>query len=248
MAQTPFSFLILRRLTLSSQNPKPPFLPSILKPFSTSQPSPSSSSEPPPKPSSLSSRLSFVFDQIDAIGKQQQQSVSQKDQTLQRIRAWRQDRKPQTDPPPHSEPEPSQLGLGLGISSNDEDAAGSMVEEEKKKKKMVEVVHPWPEWIELMERLVGQNYFDHRRKDEDSLVQELGFDASEIPAVDDDLGIDFTKDYKAVQTACLNFGKDRFDILRFVVFDGLLENGTKRKHYSFFLLNNEFEGKVEQYQ
>ncbi|KAK0599673.1 hypothetical protein LWI29_007501 [Acer saccharum] len=37
-----------------------------------------------------------------------------------------------------------------------------------------------------MERLVKQNYFDHGRKDED----------------------------KIVQTACLNFGKDRFDIWR----------------------------------
>jgi hypothetical protein len=223
MAQTPFSLLLLRRLTLSSQNPKPHFLPSLLKPFSTSQPSPSSTSEPPPKPSSLSARLSFVFDQIDAIDKQQHQIVSQKDQTLQRIRAWRQYRKPLTDPPPQSEPEPSQLGLGL--NSNDKDAANSMVkeEEEKKKKAVVEVVHPWPEWIELMERLVGQNYFDHRRKDEDSLVQELGFDAAEIPGVDDP-GIDFTKDFKAVQTACLNFGKDRFDIIRFVVFDGVLES------------------------
>ncbi|GLT61173.1 hypothetical protein SLA2020_338960 [Shorea laevis] len=98
MAQTPFSLLLLRRLTLSSQNPKPHFLPSLLKPFSTSQTSPSSSSEPPPKPSSLSARLSFVFDQIDAIDKQQHQILSLKDQTLQRIRAWRQDRKPQTDP------------------------------------------------------------------------------------------------------------------------------------------------------
>ncbi|KAL0005945.1 hypothetical protein SO802_013506 [Lithocarpus litseifolius] len=47
-------------------------------PFSSS----SSDPPPPPKRSSLSARLSFVFDQIDTIEKQQQ---SQKDQTLQRI-------------------------------------------------------------------------------------------------------------------------------------------------------------------
>lgn len=80
------------------------------------------------------------------------------------------------------------------------------------------MVHPWPEWIQLMERLVHQNYFDHRRTDEDRMVQDLGFDASEVVAdVDDDAaGFDFTKDFKSVHTACLNFGKDRFDILRLV--------------------------------
>jgi hypothetical protein len=92
-----------------------------------------------------------------------------------------------------------------------------VVNEKKKEGMVVEVVHPWPEWIELMERLVGQNYFDHRRKDEDRMVKELGFDASEAVGVEDDnVGINF-KDFKAVHTACVNFGKDRFDIMRFVV-------------------------------
>ena len=81
----------------------------------------------------------------------------------------------------------------------------------------MEVVHPWPEWIELMERLVGQNYFDHKRKDEDRMVKELGFDALEAVGVEDDnVGINF-KDFKAMHTACISFGKDRFDIMRFVV-------------------------------
>ncbi|KAM3752671.1 hypothetical protein ACB098_03G036700 [Castanea mollissima] len=211
MAQTPFSLLLLRRLSLSSQNPKPPLPFSLLKPFSSS-----SSSDPPspPKPSSLSARLSFVFDQIDTIEKQQQSLLSQKDQTLQRIRAWRQSRNPQVDHPPHPQ---SQLGLGIDSSSGNADLGLEVANEKVKKKKegmVVEVVHPWPEWIELMERLVGQNYFDHRRKDEDRMVKELGLDASETVAVEDeDLGIDF-KDFKAVHTACINFGKDRFDILR----------------------------------
>lgn len=79
-------------------------------------------------------------------------------------------------------------------------------------RKEMEVVHPWPEWIELMERLVKQNYFDHRRKDEDKMVKDLGFD--DVVEDDIDVGIDFN-DFKTVQTASLNFGKDRFDILRF---------------------------------
>ncbi|KAL9320273.1 hypothetical protein ACSQ67_012112 [Phaseolus vulgaris] len=56
---------------------------------------------PNPKPSSLSARLSFVFDQIDAIEKER----SQKHETLQRIRAWRQSK----DEPPQNDiqPEPA---------------------------------------------------------------------------------------------------------------------------------------------
>lgn len=78
--------------------------------------------------------------------------------------------------------------------------------------KMVELAHPWKEWVELMERLVQQNYFDHRRKDEDGLVESLGFGG--VKEVVDDFGFDFTRDLKTVLTACLNFGRDRFDILR----------------------------------
>lgn len=94
----------------------------------------------------------------------------------------------------------------------------------EKKEAVVEVVHPWPEWIELMQRLVKQNYFDHRRKDEDRMIEDLGFDASKFAAEDDKVELDFT-DYKVVQTACLNFGKDRFDILRCLVFSVVSENG-----------------------
>lgn len=78
----------------------------------------------------------------------------------------------------------------------------------------VELVHPWPEWIELMEQLVRQNYFDHKRRDEGSMVSALGFDVGED--IKDGEGFDFTRDLKTAQTAGLNFGKDRFDILRFV--------------------------------
>ena len=61
-----------------------------------------------------------------------------------------------------------------------------------------------------------ETQFDHRRKDEDRMVKEGGLNASEtVTFEDEDLGIDF-KDFKAVHTACINFGKDRFDILRFM--------------------------------
>lgn len=220
MAYRPFSVLLIRRISLLPSNPKPGattsffYLSQLLtsKPYSTS-PDP----VPDPKPSSLSARLSFVFDQIDAIEKER----DQKHQTLQRIRAWRESKKTQL-PPNDTNGTQSEIVSAANVNPNPTDAGlpesklEATREEEKREelaKKDVEVVHPWPEWIELMERLVQQNYFDHRRRDEDKLVQDLGFDPAEVA---DDAGIDFTKDFKSVQTACLNFGKDRFDILRFV--------------------------------
>lgn len=101
MAKTPISLLLLRRLTLTSQNPKPPplslFLYNLcLKPYSTT----TAAANPPSdatKPSSLSARMSFVFDQIDAIERER----AQKHQTLQKIRAWRQSK----DTPQQQNPE-----------------------------------------------------------------------------------------------------------------------------------------------
>lgn len=171
--------------------------------------------------------MSFIFDQIDEIEKQKQDG----DQTLQRIRAWRESRQQQQQQRSSQNTERTLKNqeikniqyqkdlenisgtqenpkVDLGLEDNPE-----MVGAQKQEplKKGVELVHPWVEWIELMERLVKQNYFDHRRKDEDKMVNDLGL--GEI--VDDgDGGIDFN-DFKTVHTACLNFGKDRFDILRY---------------------------------
>ncbi|KAK2365038.1 zinc finger protein VAR3, chloroplastic [Trifolium repens] len=187
--------LTKRRFSLHFLNPKTPFLHSHL--FSTSQ-------NPNPKPSSLSARLSFVFDQIDAIEKER----SQKHETLQRIRAWRDSKNTQNEIPEQPVSEP--VTTASSSSSHEEVKIDSSKSTELVKKE-VELVHPWPEWIQLMERLVHQNYFDHKRKDEDKMVQDLGFDTPEIVH---DEGFDFTKDFKSVHAACLNFGKDRFDLLR----------------------------------
>lgn len=146
--------------------------------------------------------MSFVFDQIDAIEKER----ASKDEALQRIRAWRESKKKK------SEVERTESGSDRGVDSTSHDSNSDL--EVKKGEslltKEVELVHPWPEWIELMERLVQQNYFDHRRKDEDKMVENLGFDISEVT----EEAFDFTRDWKTVQAACLNFGRDRFDILR----------------------------------
>lgn len=164
--------------------------------------------------------MSSILDQIYEIEKQKQES----DQTLQKIRAWRQSKLQQQQQQTHetletvSAQKQEDPEIVSEVNENPEVVSGLhqnpesvSVEEKESVRKEVELVHPWPEWIEFMERLVKQNYFDHRRKDEDKMVKDLGFSDFVENVVD--VGIDFN-DFKTVQTACLNFGKDRFDILR----------------------------------
>lgn len=142
--------------------------------------------------SGLSARLSFVFDQIDAIEKDR----NSKDEALQRIRSWRETKQKKSE---------DETGVVHSVELE------TMVKKKESVfKKEVEVVHPWPEWVEFMERLAQQNYFDPRKKDEDKIIQDLSIDVASFP----EEGFDFSKDWIAVRTACLNFGRDRFDILR----------------------------------
>ncbi|KAJ0080259.1 hypothetical protein Patl1_22610 [Pistacia atlantica] len=149
--------------------------------------------------------MSFIFEQIDQIEKQKEKN----DDTLQRIRAWRQSKQQQNQETVTTQ----KVRNPEVISSVEESPERDSAEKQllvRKEVKEVELVHPWPEWIELMERLVKQNYFDHRRKDEDKMVKDLGF---EDGVEESDIRIDFS-DFRTVQKACINFGKDRFDILR----------------------------------
>ncbi|KAA8545132.1 hypothetical protein F0562_019979 [Nyssa sinensis] len=217
MTQTPFSLLLLRRLSSHNMNlhraSRPLFLSSLLTPkhfssLSSLQTNSTTTNSSDPKPTSLSARMSFVFDQIDAIEKER----SQKDETLQRIRAWRESKKNKNNEDRNGGLRSNELNSSesnlSGLDSGELEAKRN--EREGLLDRKVELVHPWPEWIEFMERLVQQNYFDLRRKDEDKMVQDLGFDMSEVA----EEGFDFTRDWKTVQTASLNFGRDRFDILR----------------------------------
>ncbi|KAJ6928783.1 hypothetical protein NC652_012812 [Populus alba x Populus x berolinensis] len=231
MAKTPISLLLLRRLTLTTQNPKPPRLSLLLfnnlylKPYSTTTTAKPLTEQP--KPNSLSGRKSFVFDQIDATERER----AEKFKTLQKIRAWRQSKdtpqeqqqeavaaqNPELDGTQKTEMIDSQnekLESGLrdnGDSNVDFEESGLI----ELKRKEVELVHPWPEWIELMERLVQQHYFDPSRKVADNMVESLGPAVAGIgnESDGDGVGIDFNN-FRAVQTACINFGKDRFDIFR----------------------------------
>ncbi|KAG6430347.1 hypothetical protein SASPL_108412 [Salvia splendens] len=207
------SHLLLRRLNCS----KPPSIHLLSKipipnslHFSSASADPASTpqSPSPAKPTSLSARMSFIFEQIDEIDKNRQE----KDQTLQRIRAWRESKKhkdaPVAEATPHPPPVDSvQEGLESELAKSEAFLGSS------DGKKEVELVHPWSEWIELMERLLHQNYFDHKRKDEDGMMQALGFDVS-APAAKEDKRPNFARDFKTVQGALVNFGRDRFDILR----------------------------------
>ncbi|KAK9136961.1 hypothetical protein Sjap_007555 [Stephania japonica] len=201
MAFTPLSFILLRRnpnlhsriTSLLLNRSDLGFLRLYTdRFFSTSQSSSLPNLSDQPKPS-LSARMSFVFDQIDAM----ERDRTDKDEALQRIRSWRESKKRKIEDEKSSE------------------LVGSQSEEESRKfdleAKKVEFVHPWPEWIEWMERLVQQNYFDHRRTDEDKVMRDLSIDVS---GMGEELGFDFTRDWNTVRTACLNFGRDRFDILK----------------------------------
>ncbi|CAI8602847.1 unnamed protein product [Vicia faba] len=111
-----------------------------------------------PKPSSLSAHLIFFFDQIDTIEKEH----SQKHETLKRIQAWLDSKNSQNEIT-----EPVWEPITAALSNEEAEMNSEPVELVKKE---VELVHLWLEWTQLMDRLVYQNYFDHRRKDKDKMV------------------------------------------------------------------------------
>lgn len=59
----------------------------------------------------------------------------------------------------------------------------------------VQISHPWPEWVELMELLLKRGYFE----------------ADGNPFRNGELG---TKETNCIRTACLNFARDRFGLIR----------------------------------
>lgn len=59
----------------------------------------------------------------------------------------------------------------------------------------VQISHPWPEWVQLMELLLKRGYFEG-----------IG-----IPFRNGEMG---GKESNQIRTACLNFARDRFDLIR----------------------------------
>ncbi|CAD6220252.1 unnamed protein product [Miscanthus lutarioriparius] len=195
---TPSSLLVLLRHRPFASSPSPPSPPS------------SASSKPP----ALSARLSFVFDQLDALDRSRSSELSARDAALRRIQSWRRPAPPPLDAEPGPEPEPEldgQKEAAPAAASADEVGRMSM---EEMLRREVELVHPWPEWIELMERLAQQRYFDLGRAcgaDESSMAAAVPLDLSEVS---EEAGFDFSRDWTTVKNACMNFGRDRFDILK----------------------------------
>ncbi|KAI3946481.1 hypothetical protein MKX01_017697 [Papaver californicum] len=60
------------------------------------------------------------------------------------------------------------------------------------------ISHPWPEWVNLMDHLLKKGYFYER--------DEYPFGQNEMSS----------KDSNLIRTACLNFGRDRFDVIRYL--------------------------------
>ncbi|PAN10590.1 hypothetical protein PAHAL_2G103700 [Panicum hallii] len=208
---TPSSLLVLLRHRAFASSPSPPSP-------SSSPPSPAS-----PKPPALSARLAFVFDQLDAIDRSRSSDLSARDAALRRIQSWRRPAPPPEAPPlegeagprpePGPEPEPDEPKQEAEVSVAAADEVRRMSMEEVLRRE-VELVHPWPEWIELMERLAQQRYFDLGRAggaDEASMAAAVPMDLSEVS---EEAGFDFSRDWTTVKNACMNFGRDRFDILK----------------------------------
>ncbi|KAG6487650.1 hypothetical protein ZIOFF_056241 [Zingiber officinale] len=170
----------------------------------------------PPIPS-LSDRLAFILDQIDAVGRDR----GDEDSALQRIREWHQTKAPIPAPSPPPSPPPDDDGISLipapREANQDEifcvptDTSTNMSTGDVLRRQEVELVHPWPEWIELMERLLQQNYFNFRRTDEELVVANSSIDP---PSIKEEMEFDFLMDWTTVRDSCINFGRDRFDILR----------------------------------
>ena len=60
----------------------------------------------------------------------------------------------------------------------------------------VQISHPWPEWVDLMELLLRRGYFE----------------ADGSPVGNKELG---SKDVGCIRTACLNFAQDQSGLIRY---------------------------------
>ncbi|KAF0907064.1 hypothetical protein E2562_014668 [Oryza meyeriana var. granulata] len=192
-------------------------LPRLLSSSPHSPSPPSTANSASSKPPSLSARLSFVFDQLDALDRSRSSDLSARDAALRRIQSWRRPAAlpyvPPTEAVPRPEPEPGEP------EKKEAEAVGVVGELESMSvvevlRREVELVHPWPEWIELMDRLAQQKYFDlgdTGGADEGCVAAAVPMDLAEVT---EETGFDFSRDWTTIKNACMNFSRDRFDILK----------------------------------
>ncbi|CAN0903341.1 Zinc finger protein VAR3, chloroplastic [Linum grandiflorum] len=78
----------------------------------------------------------------------------------------------------------------------DQPSLSSQTEVSKENGQAFQISHPWPEWMDLMELLVRRGYYE----------------ADGHPFQNEKLG---PKDTNSIRTACLNFARDQFGLIRF---------------------------------
>ncbi|XP_068660106.1 zinc finger protein VAR3, chloroplastic [Aristolochia californica] len=61
------------------------------------------------------------------------------------------------------------------------------------------ITHPWPEWVSFLDRLKSKGYFQRETSSQEGPDSGVTIDAS---------------DFNCVKSACMNFARERFDILR----------------------------------
>ncbi|KAL5138392.1 hypothetical protein HKD37_10G028574 [Glycine soja] len=71
------------------------------------------------------------------------------------------------------------------------------INENENSQPILELAHPWPEWVQLMKCLLDKGYFC---REEGKMLCNAG------------MGM---KDFNVIRTVCLNFGRDHFHLLRF---------------------------------
>jgi len=76
----------------------------------------------------------------------------------------------------------------------EEEPSGFVDKEEEEQESALQISHPWPEWLQLMKCLHDKGHFSHEER---NINAAMG-----------------AKDCNVVRTACLNFGRDHFHILR----------------------------------
>lgn len=180
----------------------------VFRTITNSQPQPDGDRNPT---ESLGARMSFVVQELESVQKQK----TEKGVALQKLRAWR-DRNSAVSATSNFQ----ECSLVSKVEKTEEKQGEAEVAGQRFVPREIilpssasqgaEIAHPWPEWIELMERLVEHNYFDLRRSNEDDVIEKLS--GGECGYKDE--GVDIFKDLSTVRKACINFAKDRFDILR----------------------------------
>ncbi|KAF7827572.1 zinc finger protein VAR3, chloroplastic [Senna tora] len=85
---------------------------------------------------------------------------------------------------------------GFSLSASESEDFSDREVPSKGELSTVQISHPWPEWVDYMEYLMKRGYFD----------------AEGNPFRSGELG---SKESNLIRTACLNFGRDRFDLLKF---------------------------------